>query len=88
MDEVFSRIIGDGFAGGFSRIIGQRPARMLGNSVAAQTKPAFNDALVGHVADGFPSGVAPNDSAVVLYSLLSAATPVVVVEFNDETGER
>src|SRR5205085_7702132 len=60
MDEVFSRIIGDGLAGGFSGMIGQGPARMLGNAVASQARPAFNDALVGHVADGFPSGLAPN----------------------------
>lgn len=86
MDEVFSRIIGDGLAGGFSRIIGQGPARMLGNTVASQAKPAFNDALVGHVADEFPSGLAPNQSAVVLYVLPSGATPMVVTEFNDETG--
>ncbi|MCX2931698.1 hypothetical protein ORI20_15560 [Mycobacterium sp. CVI_P3] len=86
MDEVFSRIIGDGLAGGFGRIIGQGPARMLGNAVASQARPALNDALIGHVADGFPSGLAPNQSAVVLYVLPPAATPVVVVEFNDETG--
>ena len=86
MDEVFSRIIGDGLAGGFGRIIGQGPARMLGNAVASQARPALNDALIGHVADGFPSGLAPNQSAVVLYVLPPAAIPVVVVEFNDETG--
>jgi hypothetical protein len=61
---------------------------MLGNAVAAQARPAFNDALVGHVADGFPSGLAPNQSAVVLYVLPPATTPVVVMEFNDETGAR
>lgn len=88
MDEVFSRIIGDGLAGGFGRLIGQGPARMLGNTVAAQARPAFNDALVGHVADGFPSGLAPNGSAVVLYVLPPATTPVVRIEFNDETGAR
>jgi hypothetical protein len=86
MDEVFSRIIGDGFAGGFGRIIGQGPARMLGNAVASQARPAFNDALVGHVADEFPSGLAPNQSAVLLYVLPLGATPVVVTEFNDEAG--
>ena len=86
MDEVFSRIIGDGFAGGFSRLIGPGPARVLGNQVAAQARPAFNDALVGHVADGFPSGLAPNQSAVVLYVLPPATTPVVSMTFNDETG--
>jgi hypothetical protein len=86
MDEVFSRVIGDGFAGGFSRLIGSGPARMLGNQVAAQARPAFSDALVGHVADGFPSGLAPNQSAVVLYVLPPATTPVVLLTFNDETG--
>jgi hypothetical protein len=39
-----------------------------------------------HVADGFPFGLAPNESAVVLYVLPPSAAPVVVVEFNDETG--
>ena len=86
MDEVFSRIIGDGLAGGFSGMIGQGPARMLGNAVVSQARPGLNDALVGHVADGFPSGLAPNQSAVVLYVLPSGATPVVVMELNDETG--
>jgi hypothetical protein len=88
MDEVFSRIIGDGLAGGFSGMIGQGPARMLGNAVASQARPVLNDALVGHVADGFPSGLAPNQSAVVLYVLPTGATPVVVMELNDETGVR
>ena len=86
MDEVFSRVIGDGFAGGFSKLIGPGPARVLGNQVAAQARPAFNDALVGHVADGFPSGLAPNQSAVVLFVLPPATTPVVLMKFNDETG--
>lgn len=86
MDEVFSRIIGDGLASGFSRMIGQGSARMLGNSVASQARPALNDALVGHVADGFPSGLAPDQSAIVLYVLPPGTTPSVVMKFNDEAG--
>jgi hypothetical protein len=86
MDEVFSRIIGQGIAGGFAPMLGQGPARIIGGAMASQTRPAFNDALVGHVADEFPSGLAPEQSAVLLYVLPAHTIPVVMVRFVDEMG--
>ena len=60
------------------------PGRVRGLTPTIQ--PKFQDVLVAHVADGFPSGLAPDESAVALYVLPAGAAPVVAMEFKDEAG--
>lgn len=86
LDEVFSRIIGDGLAASLGRRLGAGQARVVSGAVASQARPILNDALVGHVADGFPSGLAPGQSAIVLYTVPPGTTPQVSARFHDEAA--
>ena len=43
--------------------------------------------MVAHVADGFPSGLAPDESAVALYVLPPNTSPLVRIEFKETDGD-
>ncbi|OBB56760.1 hypothetical protein A5757_01470 [Mycobacterium sp. 852013-51886_SCH5428379] len=84
--EVFARLLGDAFSGSLRPIIGPGFASMASRSLTPTVQPQFQDVFVAHAADGFPSGLAPDESAVALYVLPPGAEPVVVIEFRDEAG--
>lgn len=84
--DVFARLLGDAFSGSLRPIMGAGAAMMASQALTPTIQPRFQDVLVAHVADGFPSGLAPDESAVALYALPAGAIPLVVMEFKDETG--
>ncbi len=79
-------MIGDALSGGLQPVMGAGNAMMASRGLTPTIQPEFQDVLVAHVDDGFPSGLAPDESAVALYVLPAGATPVVRIEFKDETG--
>jgi hypothetical protein len=82
----FLRVIRDALSGGLQPVMGAGNAMMASRGLTPTIQPEFQDVLVAHVDDGFPSGLAPDESAVALYVLPAGATPVVRIEFKDETG--
>ena len=78
--DVFARVIGDALSGSLRPVMGTGNAMMASRGLTPTIQPKFQDVLVAHVADGFPSGLAPDESAVALYVLPAGAAPVVVME--------
>ena len=62
-------------SGGLRPVVGAGNAMMAGREFTPTIQPKFQDVLVAQVADGFPSGRAPDESAVALYVLPAGAAP-------------
>jgi hypothetical protein len=66
--------------------MGAGGASMASSALRPTIQPQLRDVLAAHVADGFPSGLAPDESAVALYVLPPNTSPLVRIEFKDEAG--
>ena len=86
--DAFARVIGDAFAGGLTPVLGAGTAGFASRAMGPAAQPHLKAALVAHMADGYPSGLAPDQQAMVIFVLPAGSTPQVSIEFKDETGLR
>jgi hypothetical protein len=56
--------------------------------MAPSIREGFRVLGAAHMADGFPTGLSPDERAVALYVLPPNTSPVVRLTFLDEAGNR
>lgn len=86
--DASARLVGDAFSGSLTPVMGSAMARYAGRAITPTVQPKMQGILAAHMADGYPSGLAPDQQAFALHILSAGTSPQVRVEFRDEEGLR